>query len=173
MILTAIIGVVKVKENQDNVGYYSIIPATVLYNKELKANEKLLYAIITSLSNKEGYCFATNKYLAEKLDVNPKTISSWISDLKDRNFIIVELIRNENKQIVQRKIYINDAPYPLNNRYMYPSKNGQAIHQNMEDNNIRNNNITNKNGHKKFISNYTDQRQYPDEFFNQFYANLN
>ena len=56
---------------------------------------------------------------------------------------------------------------------MYQSKNGQAIHQNMEDNNIRNNNITNKNGHKKFISNYTDQRQYPDEFFNQFYANLN
>ena len=161
------------KENQDNVGYYSIIPATVLYNKELKVNEKLLYAIITSLSNKEGYCLASNKYLAEKLDVNPKTISSWISDLKNRNFIIVELIRNENKQIVQRKIYINDAPYPLNNGYMYQSKNGQAIHQNMEDNNIRNNNITNKNGHKKFISNYTDQRQYPDEFFNQFYANLN
>ena len=36
------------KEKEDNVGYYSIIPATVLYNKELKANEKLLYAIITS-----------------------------------------------------------------------------------------------------------------------------
>ena len=110
MIFTARIGVVKVKESQDNVGYYSIIPATVLYNKELKSNEKLLYAIITSLACKEGYCFATNKYLAEKLGVNPKTISSWISDLKDRNFIIVELIRNENKQIVERKIYINDAP---------------------------------------------------------------
>ena len=87
------------KENQDNVGYYSIIPATILYNKELKANEKLLYAIITSLACKEGYCFATNKYLAEKLGVNPKTISSWISDLQKRKFIIVELIRNENKQI--------------------------------------------------------------------------
>ena len=32
------------KENQEKVGYYSVIPATVLYNKELKANEKLLYA---------------------------------------------------------------------------------------------------------------------------------
>ena len=98
------------KESKDNVGYYSIIPATILYNKELKANEKLLYTIITSLACKEGYCFATNKYLAEKLGVNPKTISSWISDLKDRNFIIVELIRNENKQIIQRKIHINDYP---------------------------------------------------------------
>lgn len=171
MILTARIGVVKVKENQDNVGYYSIIPATVLYNKELKPNEKLLYAIITSLANKEGYCFASNKYLAEKLDVNPKTISSWISDLKNRNFIIVELIRNENKQIVQRKIYINDAPYPLNNGYMYQSKNGQAIYQNMEDNNIRFNNKNNNKGNIKFISNYENQRQYTKEVLESLYAN--
>ena len=159
------------KENQDNVVYYSIIPATVLYNKELKANEKLLYAIITSLSNKGGYCFATNKYLAEKLDVNPKTISSWISDLKDRNFIIVELIRNENKQIVERKIYINDVPYPLNNGYMYQSKNGQAIHQKVEDNNIRFNNKNNNKGNRKFISNYENQRQYTKEFLESLYAN--
>lgn len=171
MILTARIGVVKVKENENNVGYYSIIPATVLYNKELKANEKLLYAIITSLSNKEGYCFATNKYLAEKLDVNPKTISSWISDLKDRNFIIVELIRNENKQIVQRKIYINDAPYPLNNVYMYQSKNGQAIHKKVEDNIINNNIKINSKGGKNLKSNYGNQRQYSKEFLESLYAN--
>lgn len=159
------------KEKEDNVGYYSIIPATVLYNKELKANEKLLYAIITSLANKEGYCFASNKYLAEKLDVNPKTISSWISDLKNRKFIIVELIRNENKQIVQRKIYINDAPYPLNNGYMYQSKNGQAIHQNMEDNNIRFNNKMNNKRHRKYISNYENQREYTKDFLESLYAN--
>ena len=88
-----------VKENKESIGYYSVIPATVLYNKELKANEKLLYAIITSLACKEGYCFASNKYLAEKLDVNPKTISSWISDLRDKNFVIVELIRVEHNNI--------------------------------------------------------------------------
>lgn len=159
------------KENQEKVGYYSVIPATVLYNKELKANEKLLYAIITSLACKEGYCFASNKYLAEKLDVNPKTISSWIFDLKNRKFIIVELIRNENKQIVQRKIYINDAPYPLNNGYLYQSKNGQAIYQNMEDNNIRFNNKNNNKSNRKFISNYENQRQYTKEFLESLYAN--
>ena len=58
------------KENKETIGYYSVIPATVLYNKDLKANEKLLYAIITSLACKKGYCFASNKYLAEKLDVS-------------------------------------------------------------------------------------------------------
>ena len=161
------------KENKKNIGYYSVIPATVLYNKELKANEKLLYAIITSLACKEGYCFASNKYLAEKLDVNPKTVSSWISDLRDRGFIIVELIRNENKQIIQRRIYINDSPYPLNNGYQNQSKNGQAIHQKVEDNVIRNNIKNNNKVKKKIISNYTNQREYSEEFLNSLYANFN
>ena len=157
---------------KDKVGYYSIIPSKILYNKELKANEKLLYAMITSLACKEGFCFATNNYFAEELGVHPKTVSSWISDLRDKNFIKVDLIRNENKQIIQRKIYINDVPYPLNNGYLYQSKNGQAIHQNMEDNIIRNNIKNNTKVQRKFISNYTNQRQYSEEFLNSLYANF-
>ena len=161
------------KENQEKVGYYSVIPATVLYNKELKANEKLLYAIITSLSCKEGYCFASNNYFAEELGVHPKTVSSWISDLRDKNFIKVDLVRNENKQIIQRKIYINDIPYPLNNGYQYQLKNGQAIHPKVEDNNIKNNIKNNNKVNRKIISNYTNQREYSEEFLNSLYANFN
>lgn len=163
------------EKQRNRVKYYSIIPSKILYNKELKANEKLLYAMITSLACKEGYCFATNNYFAEELGVHPKTVSSWISDLRDKNHIIVELVRKENKQIVQRKIYINDVPYPLNNGYLYQSKNGQAIHQNTEDNNIRfnnkNNNKNNNKSHRKFISNYENQRQYTKEFLESLYAN--
>ena len=160
------------KEKQRNkVGYYSIIPSKILYNKELKANEKLLYAMITSLACKEGYCFATNNYFAEELGVHPKTVSSWISDLRDKNYIKVEMIRKENKQIIQRKIYINDVPYPLNNGYLYQSKNGQAIYENMEDNNINNNIKINSKGSKNLKSNYENQRQYSKEFLESLYAN--
>ena len=154
------------EKQRNRVGYYSIIPSKILYNKELKANEKLLYAMITSLACKEGYCFATNNYFAEELGV-----SSWISDLRDKNFIKVEMVRKENKQIIQRKIYINDVPYPLNNGYLYQSKNGQAINQNTEDNNIRFNNKNNNTCHRKFISNYENQRQYTNEFLESLYAN--
>ena len=73
------------EKQRNKVGYYSVIPSKILYNKELKANEKLLYAMITSLAYKEGYCFATNNYFAEELGVHPKTVSSWISDLRDKN----------------------------------------------------------------------------------------
>lgn len=152
----------------NKVGYYSIIPSKILYNKELKANEKLLYAMITSLACKEGYCFATNNYFAEELGVHPKTISSWISDLREKNYLKIDIVRNENKQIIQRKIYINDVPYPLNNGYQYQSKNGQAINQKMEGNNIKYNNKV----QKKYISSYENQREYSEKFLESLYANF-
>ena len=51
------------EENQIN--YYAIIPATVRYNNLLKPSEKLMYGEITALANKMGYCFANNKYFAD------------------------------------------------------------------------------------------------------------
>ncbi len=73
--------------NENKIEYYSIIPATILFNEKLKANEKLLYATITALSNKEGYCYASNSYLAEKLHAKPHTISKWVSHLKSLDFV--------------------------------------------------------------------------------------
>ncbi len=50
--------------NEENpIGYYAVIPSPVLFNQNLKPNEKLLYAVITVLANKEGYCFASNNYI--------------------------------------------------------------------------------------------------------------
>ena len=129
-------------ENEVNrIGYFAVIPATVLFNNSLKPNEKLLYALITALSNKEGYCYASNKYLGEKLGVDPKTITSWLADLRKFNYIMVDLIRNENKEIIQRKIYPHDV-----------SKNVEATHQISEDNNINNKNINTHTVTKKKYS---------------------
>ena len=171
------------KEKQ-NIGYYAIIPATVLYNKDLKPNQKILYAIITSLSNKEGYCYATNRYLAEKLGVEPNTVSGWITDLKRKEFIKVELIRNEKNQIKQRKIYINDATYKDYKVYPYNIKNVESILKKSKGNNIINNNINNnilssENRDKMFSYNLNkrnyqanyEQREYSKEFLENLYAN--
>lgn len=89
----------------ENPSYYSVIPAKVRYDKELKANEKLLYGEISALSNKNGYCNAKNNYFADLYDVNKKTVSSWITHLKDKGYIEVELVY-EDKIIIERRIYI-------------------------------------------------------------------
>ena len=134
------IAVVKDEEIQ-RIGYYAAIPATVLFNERLKPNEKLLYALITALSNKEGYCYASNKYLGEKLGVDPVTVSRWITDLRRNNYIFVDIMRNEKKEIICRRIFPNDVPYRLNNQYPYRLKNQEGIYEKVKDNNIIANNI--------------------------------
>ena len=101
--------------NEENkIGYYAVIPATILFDKELKPNEKLLYAVITALSNKEGYCYASNTYLGDLFNVIPHTISIWVSNLKNKGFLYVDIITDEKGEVIQRRIYPNDTPYVIN-----------------------------------------------------------
>ena len=87
-------------ENEVNrIGYFAVIPATVLFNNSLKPNEKLLYALITALSNKEGYCYASNKYLGELLNVTPRTITRLISVLINENLIMTNYNEVHDRQI--------------------------------------------------------------------------
>lgn len=90
------------EENKSN--YYSIIPATVRYDNELTDKAKLLYSEITCLSNKEGYCFATNNYFAKLYHCTTRAIQSTISKLQERGYIKI-VIENNN----QRKIFLTDA----------------------------------------------------------------
>ena len=86
-------------------GYYAILTAKIRYDQNLKANEKLMYAEITALTTKEGYCYASNKYFSDLYHVTPQTVSTWISHLEKLGYISVQIIRKGN-QIAQRRIYL-------------------------------------------------------------------
>lgn len=92
--------------------YFSILPANVRYDSRLRPNEKLLYSEITALSNKYGYCTASNKYFANVYDVSTRAIKKWITDLERLNYITKQITRDEKtKQVLERKIYIaNNYP---------------------------------------------------------------
>lgn len=84
---------------------YAIIPANVRYDKNLRANEKLLYGELTALTNKHGYCFASNNYFAELYEVTPQAVSRWINNLKKRGYITIEYTyKSGTNQIEQRLI---------------------------------------------------------------------
>lgn len=120
--------------------YYSILTADVRYDKELKANEKLLFSEITALANKYGYCTASNGYLADLYGVKKTTVSHWLIHLKEKNYISIEIERNDKKEIISRKIYPISTPIAQkNNRY---SKNEQdPIAQKSKENITSINNI--------------------------------
>jgi len=134
--------------------YYAIIPANVRYSS-LKPNAKLLYGEITALSNKLGFCFASNTYFADLYGVSKNTISSWISDLKKAGFISVELIKDSNKQITKRCIGIT-------------KKMDTPIHEKMEYNNTSINNTSNNIYIKeKFVSEVMSS-EYPKDMLEDF-----
>lgn len=83
---------------------YVKIPVSVLMDKSICANAKLLYGVIIVLSYIRNYCFADNAYLAETLNTTIRTITRLIKELKDNDYIY---ITNDKHK---RKIYIKDVP---------------------------------------------------------------
>ena len=70
--------------------YYGILPANVRYCKQLKPIARLMYADITALCNKSGYCTAKNAYFAEAFEVSERSITRYIKNLEDLEFIFIE-----------------------------------------------------------------------------------
>lgn len=122
---------------KEHPNYYAIIPVTVRYDTNLKSAERLLYGEITALANKNGYCFAQNKYFADLYNVTLISVSRWISHLQELGYIKTDVIRNENKEIISRNIYIVDIPYYQKNQYPYIQKSKEGIKKNVKDNNIK------------------------------------
>lgn len=132
--------------------YYSIMPAYVRYDKDLKPNEKLLYSEITALSNKFGYCTASNNYFAPLYDVSKETVSRWISHLKKKGYIQVKVIRAADKTVQQRRIYVSAEGEVLTKRSIgYCRKDQDPIDENVKENITRDittsNNISSSSSH--------------------------
>ncbi|WP_437788467.1 helix-turn-helix domain-containing protein [Lacticaseibacillus paracasei] len=134
--------------------YYAIIPAGVRYDKQLPQGAKLLYSEITALSNKNGYCWASNDYFAKLYSVSNRTIKSWLKCLEDNSYIRrVVKYKNGSKEIEQR--FISLAPRsenltPSAIKSTHPSEenfptSGRKLHHPSEENCPENNTSINKN----------------------------
>ena len=140
---------------EDSPAYYAIIPANVRYDKNLKANEKLLYGEITALCNMKGYCWSKNLYFANLYSVSKNTISIWINDLKKYGYINVEIIYKENsKEISDRYIRINVEGIT--------KKSVTPITKNSEDNTTMFNTTINNTSNKAYMEDFEEwYRTYP------------
>ncbi|MCE5093418.1 helix-turn-helix domain-containing protein [Staphylococcus chromogenes] len=128
----------------DQPSYYSIITANVRYDNRLTDSEKLLFAEITSLSNKYGYCTASNGYFAKLYDVVKETISRRISKLAKLGYLHIEIIR-EGNEVKQRKMYpLTQSSVPIDAKINTPIDNSvnTPIDANVKENNTRFNNTS-------------------------------
>lgn len=84
--------------------YYAIIPAGVRYDKRLPNGAKLLYGEITALSNKEGFCWASNRYFADLYGIAVRTIQRWIAEMERGGHIRCTTKAGKRKIFISAKL---------------------------------------------------------------------
>lgn len=131
--------------------YYAIITANVRYDNRLTDSEKLLFAEITALSNKNGYCSASNGYFSRLYEVSKVTVSRRIANLKELGYLKIDFIKS-GKEIKQRRMYpLSNVITPINTNDNTPINNSDNTpiitndKENITSNNTINNNTTSIN----------------------------
>lgn len=82
--------------------YYCVIPSNVMDDDRLTPNAKLMYGLISSLTNQKGYCYANNQFFQDYFKKNKNTIIGWINQLKEANHIQIEFdSKNANKRAIK------------------------------------------------------------------------
>ena len=158
------------------------IPAEILLNEELTGKEKLILAMILYLSEETSSCFASNKYIANIVNVTADRVSKIISSLRDKNYIKVKLkYKTDSKEIEERQILpivenINRCSQKhlegidINN-YSDSQKQPYPIGDNDKDIIKNKNNYNKEDTHKKKNIPYRSDR-YGDDFnWDSLYAN--
>lgn len=96
-------------ENIKRSNWDAILPAKVRYDSRLKGEAKVLYSEILLLSSQKGYCYATDKYLAESYSSSQRSINRHIASLKKLGYIKIETER-KGKRVTERRIYPLELP---------------------------------------------------------------
>jgi DNA-binding MarR family transcriptional regulator len=93
------------KFNLNDLSFDAVVPSVLALNKKI-VHCLPLYIIIRSLTKAIGYCFASNAYLANTLEVDESTITRNLKTLCEEGFLEVET--KKTGIISQRLIYISD-----------------------------------------------------------------
>jgi len=81
---------------------YTILETSILMSDNINAQECVLYALITSLSNNQDFCcYASNKYLAELMRCDTRSIQRMLKTLKEKEYIISIMNEQGNKRKLQ------------------------------------------------------------------------
>ena len=138
---------------QEQPNYYAILTADVRYDNRLSANAKLLYAEITALTQRTGYCWAQDNYFSELYNVTEKSVRNWILQLEKygyigRNYQNYEGTSGIKKRVITLKNNANDlwkkSSKPMENNFQtYGKKVPRPMENNFQHNNTSTNNTMN------------------------------
>lgn len=88
----------------EDITRYLIMPAVLFEDERVSTGSKMLYMLINGLSNKFGFCFANNDYLADKLHVKARQIQNCLKELEEYHYIWKSVSYKDGNTL--RKIFV-------------------------------------------------------------------
>ncbi len=137
---------------------YANISKSIYSNKSLSALDKLIYERITALTHKDGYCYATNEYIANIYGVKKNTVSASINKMVKQKLLKSKMVK-EGTNNTKRYLYLSNDVYDKNRRGIAYSSDTPIPYIN-----DHNNKINNKKNNKIIDSIY-----YKDEDGNEYW----
>ena len=80
------------------------VPSEILLDVNLTDKEKLILSIICNLSQNNNYCYSSNRYFSNLLNVTIGRISKWITSLKNKKYIDIEIVYKTGTKEIQNRI---------------------------------------------------------------------
>jgi hypothetical protein len=87
---------------------YLAIPRDILIDKKLKANEKMIMGSVISFTNNGREAFASNRLLGAILSLSPSRVSSIISGLVKKEYLMISMQRNSKGHVIRRSLFPNE-----------------------------------------------------------------
>lgn len=113
---------------------FIMIPMEVIQDKSISSTAKLLYGIIVSLTQKEGFCSATNGHFSKVLGISPESISRQITLLEKCNYINLEYGKGNRRHILipDRKGIDENVKRSIQKRQEVLTKTSRGIDENIK-----------------------------------------
>jgi len=98
---------------------WCLLPTIAIHDREISSTEKLLLSLIISLSARDGFCRAGNKYFAKTFGLSTVSISNAISHLIEKEYLTSQMIyAKDSRRILQRRLFLvaemtREIPNPL------------------------------------------------------------
>lgn len=81
------------------------VSAELLEIEELTLSEKIMTAYIIGLSQKEGFCMARNRHLADHLGITERSVTNLIASLTSKQYISTETVEDNRVLFASEKLF--------------------------------------------------------------------
>ena len=89
---------------------WAIIPARVRYDPKLPPNAKLIFGEIAAKTNVYGFCFASNKWFADRFQMQPDSVAGLIKKLEAAGYVMIQIDQHQDNEH-KRHIFITQRAF--------------------------------------------------------------